>query len=62
MSRDASRFVAGDRDQHDRRQVTFHDPDSITDVITSDIAAHRSGKLFQRESPPDEEPLLYKEF
>ena len=50
-----------DWDQYARRQVTFDDPDSVTDVITSDIAAHRSGKLLKRESPTDEEPLLYNE-
>ncbi len=47
MSRYAYRFVAGDWDQHARRQVTFDDPDSIIDVLTSDIAVHRSGKLLK---------------
>ena len=42
MSRDASRFVAGDWDQHARRQVTIDGPDFIIDVLTSDIAVHRS--------------------
>jgi hypothetical protein len=61
ISRYAYRFVSGGYEDHARRQVTFDDPDSITNVITSDIAAHRSGKLLKRESPTDEEPLLYNE-
>ena len=45
-----------DWDQYARRQVTFDDQDSIIDVLTSDIAVHRSGKLLQQRVQPTSSP------